>query len=325
MWIRFQYERIPRFCFNCGVVLHGKLGCLKKTTIHIQGEEAEYGPWLRVSPLERCSRTRDGRGWERVVHDQPIPRESRYRGKREGSTSFGAMGATFNGGETPVTSLETAAQSRSLPTVQEGEPILGRNGDQGSINVDRGKKWGVEIFDETVSISKETDLMKETKKGEEVNLEMSQLRENIVRGNDTNGAPVVSNERESGDRKIRAFIPGNFNYGPTIADMERNLANASLSNKAGTKNTSNGNARLTWKRRACGEQPKSSMGVNQEQLGKRKIYVVDGASAKGEKKIQNLRKNADKGTSEMEGNGEVVETNCGSRMAVARKQPRRLK
>ena len=140
MWIRSQYERIPRFCFNCGVVLHGKFGCLKKTTTHIQGKGAKYGPWLRVSPLERRSRTGNGRGWERAVHDQSIPREGRHRGTREGSTSFGAMGASSDGGETLVTSFKTTMQSRSLPTVQEGDPILGRSGDQGSINVDRGKK-----------------------------------------------------------------------------------------------------------------------------------------------------------------------------------------
>lgn len=30
--ISFQYEKIPRFCFNCGVICHGELGCLKRNT-----------------------------------------------------------------------------------------------------------------------------------------------------------------------------------------------------------------------------------------------------------------------------------------------------
>lgn len=85
-------------------------------------------------------------------------------------------------------------------------------------------------------VSKETDLKKETKKGKEVNLEGSQLRENTVGGNDINGAPIGSKERESGERTTGAFIHGNFKSGPTIADVERNLATASLSSEAGAKN-----------------------------------------------------------------------------------------
>ena len=30
-WIPFQYERLPKFCFSCGTILHGKTGCPKKS------------------------------------------------------------------------------------------------------------------------------------------------------------------------------------------------------------------------------------------------------------------------------------------------------
>lgn len=30
MWIDFQYEWLPRFCFSCGVVQHGPVGCTKR-------------------------------------------------------------------------------------------------------------------------------------------------------------------------------------------------------------------------------------------------------------------------------------------------------
>ena len=29
MWIDFQYERLSRFCFSCGVVQHRLMGCTK--------------------------------------------------------------------------------------------------------------------------------------------------------------------------------------------------------------------------------------------------------------------------------------------------------
>lgn len=50
-WVVFQYEKIPWFCFSCGVVYHGVLGCSKRNHMKDVGEKLkkEYGPWLRVS------------------------------------------------------------------------------------------------------------------------------------------------------------------------------------------------------------------------------------------------------------------------------------
>lgn len=38
VWISFQYERLPRFCFQCGVIKHGPEGCLRKTDKLIHGD-----------------------------------------------------------------------------------------------------------------------------------------------------------------------------------------------------------------------------------------------------------------------------------------------
>jgi hypothetical protein len=55
-WIAFQYERLPKFCFNCGIIIHGKTGCQKKTMMR-QKEVTEYGLWLRApSPPRRNDR-----------------------------------------------------------------------------------------------------------------------------------------------------------------------------------------------------------------------------------------------------------------------------
>jgi hypothetical protein len=49
-WVAFKYERLPKFCYKCGVMHHAKTGCLRQG--HRQFgkiEEPPYGNWLRVS------------------------------------------------------------------------------------------------------------------------------------------------------------------------------------------------------------------------------------------------------------------------------------
>lgn len=51
-WMPFQYEKVPKFCFSCGVISHGPPGCLKGDGKGKQGDgsDPEYGLWLRVPP-----------------------------------------------------------------------------------------------------------------------------------------------------------------------------------------------------------------------------------------------------------------------------------
>jgi hypothetical protein len=56
-WVTFQYERLPKFCFQCGVICHGKSGCPRRSSFR-QQETNQYGPWLRApSPTRRTERT----------------------------------------------------------------------------------------------------------------------------------------------------------------------------------------------------------------------------------------------------------------------------
>jgi hypothetical protein len=55
-WIKFQYERLPKFCFQCGSICHGKTGCPKRSNFR-QQDMSQYGPWLRApSPPRRTER-----------------------------------------------------------------------------------------------------------------------------------------------------------------------------------------------------------------------------------------------------------------------------
>ena len=32
-WVTFQYKRLPKFCFSCGVIRHGKRGCQQRNML----------------------------------------------------------------------------------------------------------------------------------------------------------------------------------------------------------------------------------------------------------------------------------------------------
>jgi hypothetical protein len=54
-WITFKYERLPKFCFYCGVICHGKTGCSRKSAL--RQELPQYGAWMRAaSPTRRVEK-----------------------------------------------------------------------------------------------------------------------------------------------------------------------------------------------------------------------------------------------------------------------------
>ena len=53
-WIAFQYERLPKFCFNYGVILHGRAGCPNRSMMKQQAQPAFFGLWMKApSPPRR--------------------------------------------------------------------------------------------------------------------------------------------------------------------------------------------------------------------------------------------------------------------------------
>jgi hypothetical protein len=53
MLVAFQYELLPQFYFNYGVIEHELLGCTKKSSSMVQGDKLEYGQWLIAPPPRR--------------------------------------------------------------------------------------------------------------------------------------------------------------------------------------------------------------------------------------------------------------------------------
>jgi hypothetical protein len=49
-WVAFKYEKLPKFCFSCGLIKHVRMGCERfgNRTKTRDPDEHQYGPWLRV-------------------------------------------------------------------------------------------------------------------------------------------------------------------------------------------------------------------------------------------------------------------------------------
>ena len=65
-WVSFQYERLPNFCYWCGIPTHGEKDCevWLNTSEAEKEKEPEYGIWLRASQdrvLRRVQITVEGR------------------------------------------------------------------------------------------------------------------------------------------------------------------------------------------------------------------------------------------------------------------------
>ncbi|KAL8514223.1 hypothetical protein ACS0TY_013373 [Phlomoides rotata] len=57
-WIPFKYERLPSFCFLCGVVGHMKRECdfvaEKRELLNIQDDKLPFGEWIKASPAKKA-------------------------------------------------------------------------------------------------------------------------------------------------------------------------------------------------------------------------------------------------------------------------------
>uniref|UniRef100_A0A2N9HFR8 Reverse transcriptase domain-containing protein n=1 Tax=Fagus sylvatica TaxID=28930 RepID=A0A2N9HFR8_FAGSY len=71
-WIAFKYERLPNFCYWCGLLTHGDRECEKwlRSKGSLRREDQQYGAWLRASverPIRRVEVKVIGRGSPKVA------------------------------------------------------------------------------------------------------------------------------------------------------------------------------------------------------------------------------------------------------------------
>lgn len=68
IWVDFRYERLPTFCFFCGIIGHSDRACETYFELRNQNVEKMYGVWLKAS-----NRRMNYGGGEQWLLDGPAP------------------------------------------------------------------------------------------------------------------------------------------------------------------------------------------------------------------------------------------------------------
>lgn len=176
IWIAFQYERIPRFCFSCGVISHGCRGCQEGGRRRMHGDESDmqFGSWLRAgSPSRRHERGWGHTGGESSGTETPPQWRSEGRGREarearpgdsgksggesQSGTDGNSVGYAFNlNGDIPKSQVFPSGDNVVLNGSYAKEGVGAVSGNY----VSPGRQSGVEVFkrkDSSMSGSQEVN------------------------------------------------------------------------------------------------------------------------------------------------------------------------
>ena len=131
-WVYFKYERLPNFCYRCGLLSHAIRDCPELVGVNYQTDDSQlqYGAWLRGEPSRRGGyevlkpivrgdppngKAASGGGTEQIVATAQIPEPQTEIGRAYVEKMTGR-------GNTPLTSGESKGGS------DQAEDVLHENG-----------------------------------------------------------------------------------------------------------------------------------------------------------------------------------------------------
>ena len=105
-WVQLKYERLPNFCYRCGLLNHALKDCSKSGERNAVGEneELQYGAWLREEILLRSGHDSNYYGMEKSVGTR---RWETSAVAEKGPKLLQARGSTKNDGKEHVPNLTT--------------------------------------------------------------------------------------------------------------------------------------------------------------------------------------------------------------------------
>ena len=85
-WVYFKYERLPIYCYQCGILGHQEREChkAKKGCISSEEDDFQFGPWLWVvGPMINRGRTSHSKSKSREVEDDIFQESNEEDGDRK--------------------------------------------------------------------------------------------------------------------------------------------------------------------------------------------------------------------------------------------------
>jgi hypothetical protein len=150
VWIAFKYEKLPRFFYKCGIILHGLQGCSGEGSFSSNSSSAHdsYGPWLRVTfPIRRGQ---GGDMWHR-----------RSQGEGDEGDQFGRNTAQIPRRSVTVSSMEKGLDGEAgdlhgrKPSTQTAEPFLETEHNRGGVN--GGDPYHIELGESALEMQELRD------------------------------------------------------------------------------------------------------------------------------------------------------------------------
>ena len=154
-WVQFKYERLPNFCYRCGLLSHALKDCRESRGNNSVGEkeELQYGAWLRGEIFRRYSQDSSKRGMEKEA-DNSFCESGDEIGRRPGSIL--ARGSSKVVGTDDVPNLEVLEpcplplRETGIDAVKQKQKSLHENGMVKGLVKKAGEKEA--ILDETALV-----------------------------------------------------------------------------------------------------------------------------------------------------------------------------
>uniref|UniRef100_A0A2N9IFR8 Uncharacterized protein n=1 Tax=Fagus sylvatica TaxID=28930 RepID=A0A2N9IFR8_FAGSY len=85
-WVSLKYERLPTFCYWCGIISHGDRDCevWLKSRGTLSSESQQYGPWMRGEVIRSFRRMGDDFRGPPPFNHMPAPRGGGAKGWQNG-------------------------------------------------------------------------------------------------------------------------------------------------------------------------------------------------------------------------------------------------
>lgn len=107
-WVTYKYERLPKFCFSCGLILHGSSGCIPAVPLDPNKSDSSkpYGVWLRA--VQSTTMKSD------PTVNIGLSKEDMNRRKRVGSGVSAKDGMTVMGSSQTVDGVVSTTDGKSV-------------------------------------------------------------------------------------------------------------------------------------------------------------------------------------------------------------------